>query len=111
MKPSELTIIGRPKRYTSNIDLVEAIYQYFKQCEDTQVLPTVSGLCISLAIHRDTLWRYSKDPEFSDTIKRAKQLIEAGYTELLFSEDPNKIRAAVFFFSYIEVLYIINLTI
>lgn len=52
---------------------------------------TVSGLCIFLGITRETLNEYEKNQEkgFSDTVKRAKLLIENNAEELAVSGVTN----------------------
>ena len=39
--------------------------------------PSMTKLAHSLGISRDTLWRYSKIEEYSDSLKRAKEFVES----------------------------------
>lgn len=66
---------GRPKKFTDVEELEIKIEAFFKFCEDKCYPFTIHGLCVSLGCTRDTLCEYEKKPEFSDTIKRAKEKI------------------------------------
>lgn len=54
--------------------------------------PTIGGLAIHLGVSRDTIWRYSKSDRFSDSIKRAKDII-ANFTEEMLIEGKNPVGA------------------
>jgi len=82
---------GRPKAFNSPEELQEAINEYFEYCDSqkeisindkgqTKVIQkpyTISGLCVFLDITRETLNEYSKKQEYSDTIKKARQIVES----------------------------------
>jgi hypothetical protein len=44
----------------------------------------ITDLCIHLGIHRETLLEYGKVPQFADTVKAAKQVIENYSAKQLF---------------------------
>lgn len=75
---------GRPKLYESEEALREVLDDYFRHNEP----PTVAGLALALGMTRETLNQYSKDEEFSDTIKKAKQRIEVYLEMRLYGSAP-----------------------
>lgn len=92
---------GRPPCFDSPEDMVDGIEDYFASCmqptfdkDGVQTgvrwirKPTVGGLAIHLGVSRDTIWRYSKSDQFSDLIKRAKDII-ANFTEEMLMEGRN----------------------
>ena len=46
----------------------------------------ITGLCIHLHIYKDTFYEYAKIPQFSDSIKLARQMIENYSGRQLFRE-------------------------
>ena len=68
--------MARPRKFDNAGDLQEKIESYFIKCEDEKKPYTVSGLCVHLDVTRETLSQYEKKKEFSDTIKKAKTMIE-----------------------------------
>ena len=84
------------------------IDEYFKECEESGEVASVTGLAFVLDIDRYTLLRYENNKEsdwlknfddsvradFSDTIKRAKRYIESRYEQTLYS--PGKTVGAIF---------------
>jgi hypothetical protein len=66
---------GRPPKFANVDDLEIQIEAFFKFCDDKIYPYTIHGLCVALDCTRDTLCEYEKKPEFSDTIKRAKEKI------------------------------------
>jgi len=80
--------VGKPPSYTPQ-ELEIKINEYFqwvndenverkkRRFEGEKVKPyTISGICVFLDIHMDTWNEYSKKPEYTDSIKRAKKRIE-----------------------------------
>ena len=67
---------GRPKKYTEVEIMQQKINNYFEEFNKNNEPYTVTGLCLSLDICRDTLLEYSKDKRCSDTIKKAKLKVE-----------------------------------
>lgn len=74
-------IMGRPKLYNSVEELEKDINNYFKMCDKREKPYTMSGLALALDMSRQSLINYSKDEEFFDTIKKAKQRVETQLEE------------------------------
>jgi hypothetical protein len=101
--------VGCPRQYETVEELVNLIEDYFDSCwvdkvtETTdkdgkctmstvryQARPyTVTGLALHLNLTRQGLLNYQARPEFVDAITRAKQMVEMGYEETLFSKFAN----------------------
>ena len=96
---------GRPPCFDS-VEAMEAeIKDYFASClapaydeQGVQIgtkwwrKPTIGGLAIHLGVTRDTVWRYSKSDQFSDIIKKAKDII-TNFTEEMLIEGRNPVGA------------------
>ena len=67
---------GRPRKYTESEIMQKKINNYFEECDKNNEPYTITGLCLVLDICRDTLLEYTKNEEFSDTIKKAKLKVE-----------------------------------
>lgn len=74
---------GRPPKYTSAQQLMDAGREYFDTCEKARELPEKAGLCIGLGITRETYNEYRKKPQFSDAIKGMDLYIESCWTRRL----------------------------
>ena len=72
---------GRPLKFKTNKELQEKIDAYFIFCDEFNKPYTVSGLADFLDTDRITLIRYENRDAFSNTIKKAKQKIEAQFEE------------------------------
>ena len=72
---------GRPKLYNDVNKLEKDIDAYFKMCDKREKPYTMSGLALALDMSRQSLINYSKDEEFFDTIKKAKQRVETQLEE------------------------------
>jgi hypothetical protein len=61
----------------------------WEQIVDTEwvSIPSILWLCEYLDIHRSTLIDYEEIPEFSNTIKKAKQIIEKYNAEQLYRKE------------------------
>lgn len=70
---------GRPKKWETPEQLQKEINKYFKKCKKELIPLTITGLAIALNTTRDTLMDYQNDDEFSDTVKKAKLIIENAY--------------------------------
>lgn len=94
------SILGRPKKFETVEDLQKQIEEYFNDCflehkkENGEVILgeqirpfTITGLAVALDTTRETLLNYENNIEnatFSDTIKRAKQIIHRYAEEYLY---------------------------
>jgi hypothetical protein len=96
---------GRPPCFDSVETMAAEIEDYFASCmspvydKDGIVIgakwmrkPTVGGLAIHLGVSRDTIWRYSTSDQFSDLIKKAKEII-TNFTEEMLIEGKNPVGA------------------
>lgn len=96
---------GRPPCFNSPEDMAYGIEDYFASCmapifdkNGVQMgmrwmrKPTVGGLAIHLGVSRDTIWRYSQFDQFSDLIKKAKEII-TNFTEEMLIEGKNPVGA------------------
>ena len=68
--------VGRPLKFNSVEELQSKIDEYFKICEETQSKPLISELALHLDTSRETLSDYKDKPEYSDSLKKAKQKCE-----------------------------------
>ena len=64
-----------------------------KVCKDKIKPPTMSGICVFLGISRDTWSEYAKKPEFSETIKKTRTIVENFVEEGLLNGSVNTIGA------------------
>jgi hypothetical protein len=76
-KANPLNRIGRPRKWTSNKLLAEAIDEYF--ASNPIETWTITGLALSIGSTRHTLIDYENRREFAHTVKTAKQMIEHSY--------------------------------
>jgi hypothetical protein len=76
-------VMGRPLKFKTVEELTIAIDNYFNTCPKDEW--TITGLAIALDTYRSTLVDYGsgkydeEDKDFSNTIKKAKQIVENGY--------------------------------
>lgn len=68
--------MARPKLYTNVEDMEKDIQKYFKDCDDNGKPYTMSGLAYALDMSRQSVINYSKNDEFFDTIKKAREKVE-----------------------------------
>lgn len=100
--------VGRPKKFNNVSEMEVLIQQYFHKCatrlkpamnkqgypmvsEEGTVIEVISpapihvtGLCEYLEISNETLNQYQEDPEFSESIARAKKRCESYAVDQLF---------------------------
>ena len=107
---------GRPLKYQTAQEMQEAIDKYFRSClhntEEIEVvkdgkivktktpkpLPlTMSGLAVAIGMDRTSLVNYSHREEFFDTVKRAKETVEADM-ELRMLTGKNNCIGSIFAF-------------
>ena len=55
----------------------KAIDEYFRECDTNNEPYTVTGLALALDMTREGLIHYANKDGFTDTIKKAKQRVEA----------------------------------
>lgn len=88
---------GRPLKFATKEKLEEAIQAYFDEValdffKDTngvihQAPLTITGLALALATSRKVLMEYEERDEFSNTVKRAKTVVENYAEKRLFGNN------------------------
>ena len=76
--------MARPKLYENKEQVQKIIDEYFKLCDENYKPYTMSGLAYALNMSRQSLINYSKDDEFFDTIKKAREKVETMLEENLY---------------------------
>lgn len=79
---------GRKPKYSAAKEMQAKIDDYFSVCELKEKPPTISGLALALNMSRQGLCEYAGKNEFSDTIKKAKQMVEVHLEERLHESAP-----------------------
>jgi len=75
--------VGRPKLFSSAAEVEKKIDKYIETKEKEEKPLTVAGMARCLGMCSETLNQYSKDPVFTDVIKKAKTRIEQQWEERL----------------------------
>jgi hypothetical protein len=77
---------GEKKRLTVE-QFADLSKQYFEDCKATDEPLTITGLALALGFaSKQSIYDYSKDPEFQYVVGRAKMMVENGY-EIKLSRD------------------------
>lgn len=72
--------VGRPRIYSSPEDFDAKVDEYYHSCKEGNEPITWTGLALYLGFSsRQSIDEYLKYPGFSDSVKRAKLLIEWAY--------------------------------
>jgi hypothetical protein len=88
----------KPAKYENAKQIAKIIDKYFKECEENEEYPKVTGIAYALGLSRQGLINYedclingrlkslddSAKAEIVDTIKRAKAYVEMCYEDRLF---------------------------
>lgn len=77
------------RKYEDVEQLQSVIQEYFDFCDENDKPYTMSGLAFALGISRQTLINYSKDENYFDTIKNARQLVEMQLEENALANKTN----------------------
>ena len=77
---------GRPLKYKQPKKIMEIGEQFFKECDEKNVPYTITGLALALGISRQNLCEYAARPEYSDTIRKLKQRVEASVEQLMLNK-------------------------
>ena len=82
--------VGRPPKFKTPEEMTPLIENYFDKCDRSEEPYTVPGLAYALGFaDKQSLMDYSKDSEFSFTIKRAKARIESQRNRRLVDGNGN----------------------
>lgn len=89
---------GRPLKFATVEDLETRIQAYFDSIQDSTYIDsngnpqrkplTITGLALALDTSRKVLMEYQERDAYSNTVKRAKTVIENYAEERLFSSSP-----------------------
>jgi len=77
--------VGRPVKYNTKEEVQQIIDNYFTECEINNIPLTITGLGLALDMSRETLLRYGEKEQFSDTIKKAKQICQNFAEQYLYT--------------------------
>jgi hypothetical protein len=77
METKETNSVGRPLKFKSVKELEDKIDKYFNETPKEEW--TITGLAIALDTFRSVLCDYEDKDEYSNTIKKAKQMVENSY--------------------------------
>jgi len=81
--------VGRPRTFKKVEDFNTAVEAYLYECYDKNQAPLLMGLILYIGLSsRESLDRYGRIPEFSDSVKRAKAYIELSYEMCLRGTTP-----------------------
>ena len=84
-----MTKIGRPRIIKSPEEMERLGEEYVTECDNREEPLTLTGLILYLGLScRDSFDEYGRRPEFSDSVKRAKLLIENQYERKLDRDKP-----------------------
>jgi hypothetical protein len=78
--------VGRPRLFSSPDEFDALVDIYILKCQDPEkpTAITLTGMVIALGFcSKDTLYEYEKYPEFTDSVKRARLLVEQEYENRL----------------------------
>ena len=69
--------VGRPLKIENRKKLINEINNYFETTPEEEI--TITGLCLSLGINKDTFYEYAKRDEYADVIEEARLIVENSY--------------------------------
>jgi len=78
--------MGRPFgtfKYKTPEDFSQSIESYFTDCTELKNMPTKGGLALHLELSKESLGDYIKREVYSDSLKRAYDLIENAWVQRL----------------------------
>lgn len=80
--------VGRPPKFTCPDTFDRLVESYFIQENKPW---TVTGVALWLDINKDTLVEYGKKPQYSATVKRARERIEQQLEQMLLTQGTNTV--------------------
>jgi len=85
----EKNLGGRPRKYTDPKEFDKKVDEYIKYCTKEQIPTTYTGLALYLGFsQRVAIDEYLKYEGFSNSVKRAKAIIEERYERKLQDGSP-----------------------
>lgn len=86
---SEVNLGGRPRKYTSPDTFNDRVNEYVIHCEEKEEPITWTGLALFLGFSsRQSIDEYLEYDGFSDSVKRAKMIVENAYEKRLQGNSP-----------------------
>lgn len=83
--------VGRPRIFSSPEEFDALVDNYVRMCKNAEPKEpiTLTGLCLALGFcSKGTLFEYQNYPEFSESVKRARLLVENAYEKRLGANNP-----------------------
>ena len=94
-----LTVYFNRPHPASDEEVAERINEYFRDCHEKQMIPTVEGMSLCIGVDRPTVWRWSQGEGCSaarrEMIKSAKAILASLDAELV---QAGKIPQVVYIF-------------
>lgn len=76
--------VGRPRKIKSPEDFDAMVDSYFAMCRANEEPILLTGMILALGLcSKDSFYEYEKYQEFTDSVKRARMLVEAEYEKRL----------------------------
>lgn len=69
--------VGRPLLIKTEKELQNRINKYFSETPEEQI--TITGLCLSIGLTKETFYEYAKRDEYKDIINQARLIVENSY--------------------------------
>ena len=90
-------LIGRPLTWNSVEELEEQLMEYFKLCDETATIPTITAIATWLHCSRELIYRHANDENspFHDTLKN---VINICHTSLENGAVDGKVNSVVYIF-------------
>lgn len=90
-------LIGRPLTWNSVEELEEQLIEYFKLCDETATIPTITAIATWLHCSRELIYRHANDENspFHDTLKN---VINICHTSLENGAVDGKVNSVVYIF-------------
>ena len=81
---SEKNPVGRPRKINSPDEFDSLVDSYFSLCRANEEPILLTGMILALGLcSKESFYHYETYPEFSDSVKRARMLVESEYEKRL----------------------------
>ena len=81
--------IGRPRIIESPAEMERLVEEYITKCDEEEEPLTLTGMILHLGLSsRQSLDQYGERPEFTESVKKAKLVIENQYERKLDRDKP-----------------------
>lgn len=76
--------VGRPRIITTPEEFDERVDAYIAECKEKEEPVLLTGMILALGLNsKNTFYEYENYPEFSDSVKKARLLVEMEYEKRL----------------------------